>query len=121
LDALTELTDEEKEMVMRTNLIMIRQCIQQLGSPRKKDRCKHDIHGTDCFECYPEEPSPLERNLKAQAKLLSQAEEALFESKRELGFMLSVNPARQGGLYTQAWEKSKAAHQALLLHRLENP
>lgn len=32
LDALTELTPEEKDTLMRLNLIMIRQCLQDFGA-----------------------------------------------------------------------------------------
>lgn len=31
LDALTDLSDKEKEMLMRCNLIMIRQCLEDFG------------------------------------------------------------------------------------------
>lgn len=32
LDALTDLSEEDKEMLMRMNLIMIRQCLQDFGA-----------------------------------------------------------------------------------------
>lgn len=34
--------------------------VQALQSVSATARCKHDVHGTDCFQCYPDKQSSTE-------------------------------------------------------------
>jgi len=34
-------------------------CAKRIMELSEKDRCPHDVHGSDCFRCYPPPPSTL--------------------------------------------------------------